>query len=72
MDVLVDLVFTATRSQVFKAFPAVANLADKSDGGRVTIRVKGVAAAGFDAAWLRNAVEEPLDEADIERQPTSG
>jgi hypothetical protein len=59
--------FEATREQVFKAFPAIANLADKSDGARVRIRIEGSSAAGFDPSWLRNAVDEPLDEADIER-----
>ncbi|HXG33901.1 MAG TPA: hypothetical protein VNJ11_11085 [Bryobacteraceae bacterium] len=61
----IALAFEATREQVFKAFPAIANLADRSDGGKVKLRVEGTSAAGFDAAWLRNAVEEPLDEADI-------
>jgi hypothetical protein len=65
---VVRLIFSATRDQVFKAFPAIANLADKSDGGKVTIRVEGTAQSGYDPSWLRNAVEEPLDEADIERK----
>jgi hypothetical protein len=63
----VAFAFEATRDQVFKAFPAIANLADKSDRARVRIRVEGSSAAGFDPSWLRNAVDEPLDEADIER-----
>ena len=63
----ITLVFEATREQVFKAFPAIANLADKSDGAKVRIRVEGTSATGFDPSWLRNAVDEPLDEADIER-----
>ncbi len=63
----VAFVFEATREQVFKAFPAIANLADKSDGAKVRIRIEGSSAAGFDPSWLRNAVDEPLDEADIER-----
>ena len=62
----VEIVFSATRDQIFKAFPAIANLAEKSDGGRVTIRVHGASENGFDPSWLRNAVEEPLDEGDIE------
>jgi hypothetical protein len=63
----VTLVFEATRDQVFKVFSAIANLADKSDGGKVKLRVEGSAAGGFDSSWLRNAVDEPLDEADIKR-----
>ncbi|MGQ9663661.1 MAG: hypothetical protein ACUVWX_15225 [Kiritimatiellia bacterium] len=31
------------------------------------IRIEGSSATGFDPSWLRNAVYEPLDEADIER-----
>jgi hypothetical protein len=65
----VAMVFEATREQVFKAFPAIANLADKSDGGKVRLRVEATSAAGFDPVWLRNAVDEPLDEADIARTP---
>ncbi len=61
------LSFKVTRDQIFKAFPAIANLADKSDEGKVTIRVEGTAANGYDPLWFRNAVEEPLDEADIEQ-----
>jgi hypothetical protein len=63
----ITLVFEATREQVYKAFPAIANLAEKSDGAKVRIRVEGTSATGFDPSWLRNAVDEPLDEADIER-----
>lgn len=66
---VVRLKFKATRDQVFKAFPAIANLADKSDDSKVTVNVEGSSSEGFDPSWLRNAVEEPLDEADIERMP---
>jgi len=64
----VQIAFTATRDQVFKAFPAIANLADKSDGGKIAIRVEGTSDRGYDPSWLRNAVEEPLDEAGIEKE----
>jgi len=65
----VRIKFKATREQIFKAFPAVANLADKSDEGKVQVSVEASSAEGFDPVWLRNAVDEPLDEADIERLP---
>ena len=61
----VPLPVTATRNQIFKAFPAIANLADKSDDGEITVQVEGTSAKGVDTACLRNAVEEPLDEADV-------
>ncbi len=62
----VRISFPATREQVFKSFQAIANLADKSDGGKITVVVQGQATTGYDPNWLRNAVEEPLDEANIE------
>lgn len=57
--------FAANRDQVFKAFSAVANLAEKASEGRIRITIEATQPQGFDPAWLRNAVEEPLDEADI-------
>lgn len=65
---MVTLRFAATREQVFKAFPAIANLADKADSGKIRISVEAANAAGFDPNWLRNAVHEPLDEANVERE----
>ncbi len=63
---VVSLRFKATREQVFKAFRAIANLADKADDGRITISVEATSEAGFDKSWLRNAVEGPLDEAEVD------
>ena len=60
--------FGATRNQIFKVFEAIANLADRSDEGKLTIQIDATNAAGYDPTWLRNAVEEPLDEADVERK----
>lgn len=51
------------------AVPAIANLADNSDGARVMIHIEALSTSGFDPSWLRNALDEPLDEADIERIP---
>lgn len=62
----VRISFPATRDQIFKSFPAIANLADKSDDGKISVVIEGQAAGGYDPNWLRNAVEEPLDEANIE------
>ncbi len=61
----IALTFEATKAQVYKSFNAIANLAEKSDGARIRIRVEGTSSSGFDPSWLRNAVYEPLDEADI-------
>ncbi|HKZ03311.1 MAG TPA: DUF499 domain-containing protein, partial [Pyrinomonadaceae bacterium] len=56
----VHLSFRANRDQIFKSFPAIANLADAA--GEVAIDVIAEKSDGFDEAWLRNAVYEPLDE----------
>jgi uncharacterized protein len=60
--------FSATRHQIFKAFEAIANLADGSDEGKLTIQIDAINTTGYEPTWLRNAVEEPLDEADVERK----
>ena len=62
----IHIAFNATRDQIYNAFPAIANLADKSDGGKVRIEFEGFCEEGYEPSWLRNAVEEPLDEADVE------
>ena len=66
----VVLNFQATRAQLCKAFQALADLADKSACGKISvlIQARSSAASGCDAPWLRNAVQEPLDEADIGMQ----
>jgi hypothetical protein len=69
---VVSFKFRATRDQVFKAFPAIANLADKSDGGQIAVQVEATSQNGFYPTWLRNAVEEPLDEADVESSERQG
>lgn len=50
----------------FRAFRAIQNLSDRSDRMAVQIEIQAESDAGFDALWLRNAVEEPLDEAYID------
>jgi hypothetical protein len=60
--------FAVSRDQLFKIFPAVANLSDHSRGGKVTIQVTANSGEGFDPSWLRNAVEEPFDEAGIDAE----
>ena len=62
----ISITYPATRDDVFNSFAAIANLAEKSDGGKVTLTVQGKAAAGYDANWLRNAVQEPLEELNID------
>jgi len=64
----VTVKFKANREKLCKSFPAIANLADKSDDGKISIEVTGLFQAGLGESWLRNAVEEPPDEADVEQE----
>ncbi len=63
--------FRATRAQLFNAFSGLANLSDKSDEGKISVRVEGHSEDGYDASWLRNAVEEPLEEAGVEQEESA-
>jgi len=56
------------RSQLYKSYDALANLADKT--GILSIKVEAESKDGIDRNWLRNAVEEPIEEsgADIEEE----
>lgn len=51
------------RAQLYASFNALANLADKA--GAIQVNVTAESLEGFDPVWLRNAVKEPLDEADV-------
>ena len=57
------------RLHYVKAFPVIANLADKADGGKVTVSIEGASSEGSTFACLRNAVEDPLDEAGVQQIP---
>lgn len=59
------LVTQVDKTKIFKVFRVVQNLTDKSDRVLMQIEVVAEADGEFDPVWLRNAVEEPLDEADI-------
>ncbi|MEW6718343.1 MAG: hypothetical protein AB1345_12700 [Chloroflexota bacterium] len=53
-----------TRQQLFAAWNAFKNLADLV--GHIRLTIEAHKPDGFDENWLRNAVREPLDEADVE------
>jgi hypothetical protein len=59
----VRLSFRANRDKLFEGWNAIANLADES--GEVSVEIAAFKEDGFDESWLRNAVFEPLEEADI-------
>jgi hypothetical protein len=59
----VRLALRVNRQQVYTLANTLNNLADKA--GSVNVMVEATKPDGFDPAWLRNAVLEPLEEADI-------
>ena len=52
-----------TRQQLYASFNAIGNLADAA--GSIRMKIEAQKLDGFDPTWLRNAVLEPLDEADV-------
>jgi hypothetical protein len=54
--------------QLFRILPALQNLADRASRFVARIDVEAESEEPFDKSWLRNAVEEHLDEAGIEGQ----
>lgn len=59
----VRLPLRMTRQQLYASFNAIGNLAEKAGTIRVTVEAEHT--EGFDPQWLRNAVLEPLEEADV-------
>lgn len=53
--------------QLFRLMPGLQNLADRSKRIVVRLDVEADAEDAYDRAWFRNAVEEHLDEAGVER-----
>lgn len=62
---LYRLRFRTNKQQLFRAFRPLQNLADKAGTLEVTVEIIARSDSPMDASWLRNAVEEPLDEADV-------
>ncbi len=52
--------------QLYNSFNALGNLAKKA--GTLELTVKAECKEDFDPVWLRNAVMEPLDEANVKRK----
>jgi hypothetical protein len=59
----VRLSFKADRDKLSASFSPLANLADEA--GEINVEITAIKPSGFDRTWLRNAVYEPLEEADI-------
>ncbi len=60
---LVEFSFSADKDQIFKAWNAIANLAEYA--GRISVSVRAESEEGFDRSKLQNGVIEPLREADL-------
>ena len=60
---VVELSFSADQDKIFKAWQAIANLAEYAD--RLAISVRAESDQGFDRSKLQNGVIEPLREADL-------
>lgn len=60
----ISFLLRVNRSQLFKSFNALGNLAEKA--GEISLKVEASSKEGIDPAWLRNAVEEPIEEAGVE------
>ncbi len=58
----------ANAAQLFRILPALQNLAEKSSRFVAALDVRAEGREPFDKTWLRNAVEEHLDEAGVDVQ----
>ena len=59
-----------TRNQLYRCFDALGNLAERC--GSILIRVEAGSEEGIDRTWLKNAVEEPIEELGIEIEKYEG
>jgi hypothetical protein len=59
-----------SRDQLYEPWPAIADLVDKA--GRASPQISAGSEYGFDRSWLRNAVYEPLEEAEVLDEPLTG
>ena len=60
-----ELTISADKKQATKVFRVLVNLLERATTMSLRVQVSAEADGGFDPVWLRNAVEEPLDEADV-------
>jgi hypothetical protein len=54
------------KSKIFELFQVLQVLSDKAEGMTIKIEVQANTKDKFDPSWIRNAIEEPLDEMDIQ------
>ncbi len=53
------------KAHLFDVIQALQTLSDQSENMSISIKVTATKSEGFDVNWLRNAIEEPLDEQDV-------
>jgi hypothetical protein len=53
------------KAHLFDVIQALQTLSDQADNMSISIKVTATKKDGFDINWLRNAIEEPLDEQEI-------
>ncbi len=54
------------KSKIFQLFEVLQTLSDKADDMTIKIEVQANTQDKFDPNWIRNAIEEPLDEMEIQ------
>ena len=59
------LTSSTNKSQIFQLFEVLQALSDKADDMTINIEIRAHTKQEFDPSWIRNAIEEPLDEMDI-------
>lgn len=61
----VTIEMTLTKAMLFKTFNILGLLADKAGDNKIRVTVEGTNLSGVDPTWIRNAITEPLSEANI-------
>ena len=54
------------KAEILPLFEVLQALSDKADDMTISIEVRAHTQKEFDTTWIRNAIEEPLDEMDIQ------
>ncbi|MCX7974610.1 MAG: hypothetical protein N3B16_08925, partial [Candidatus Aminicenantes bacterium] len=62
-SVIIEMILT--KALLYKTFNILGLLADKAGDKKIKVRVEGTNLAGVDPTWIRNAIIEPLSEANI-------
>ncbi|EAW33696.1 ATP-binding protein [Lyngbya sp. PCC 8106] len=58
----------ANKTNIFQLFEVLQTLSDKAEDMVIKIEVKAHTTKEFELNWIRNAIEEPLDEMDIKAE----